>query len=176
MFTGAFTKTNESDEGYNFFYLTDDSVNEGETITDRYFYIIKADGSYVQTADGDDMWDFNPTDYPSGIIDVQVLTEDVAVTIDMFWTSSSPQGGSTYEVSTPFDFLDYANDFKFSNTIIAMANYNNLVDNKNFLDTIKIYQTALAGSALMIEAVDPGASQTLIDEMVNIQNNPNLLY
>jgi hypothetical protein len=176
-FTGAFTLTRDSATGLNFFTLNDTSsyIDEPkDAFTDRYFYLVKTDGTYVQDEDGNDEWDFNFDDYPSDEINVQVLTEDIALSVYMVWVPITPNSGSTYTLTTPFDFTDYACQWKY-NMVLHMAANRDLVANQNFREGIFIFEALLKSSGVAIENYDPYASQKCIEQMVYIQDNPNIL-
>jgi hypothetical protein len=178
-FTGAFTKTNDSATALNAFILTDTSSYAEEakvTFSDRYFYLYEIDGSTIpEPISGLDYWDFNYTDYPDDTRLVTALTEDVALRIQMFWVSISPQVGSTYVKSTPFDFLDYANQFKYG-LVQDMAANRNLVNNKNFMQALDVFQTNIDSSEVSIDEDDPYESQKCIENLQFLMANPNLFY
>lgn len=177
-FTGAFTRTKLSATALNAFRLTDTSSFTSEakiTFSARIFYLVKNDGTYVLSPTGLDYWDFSFASYPSDQITVNVLEEDIALTVYMVWTSSSPQSGSTYYKKTVFDFVDYANYFKYVK-IQQMAYNRTLVSNKNFFGTLSILQTLIDSSEACIDHDDQYGSQQCIVLSQQILSNPNMFY
>jgi len=174
-FTGTFTKTDTSATAYNSFDLEDtsDYTDEPEnTFTDRQVYLVYVDGSYVDN-NGLDYFDWPFVDGSTKSFDV--LTEDAAVSIMVVWTSSDPQVGSTYSAVTVDDFVDYAEEFMYTK-VYQLAGNRNLISNKNFKTTLDITRTLIDSSATCIVFTDQYSSQRCIDNVVTIEDNPNMFY
>jgi len=87
-FTGSFTLTKTPNLGLNYGYVTDDSDYADEPkvdFSDRYFYLIRPDGTYVQSPEGTDKWEFDFATYPTDIREIEVIDEDMAINIKMYW-------------------------------------------------------------------------------------------
>jgi len=178
-FTGSFTKTNDGATALNAFIIADTSSYADEaknTFTDRYFTIYEVDGTKVSDpSTGLDYWEFGFSDYPDDERLVNVLTEDVALRIEMTWVSDDPQVGSTYIDYEAFDFLDYANQFKYGK-VQELAYNKSLKSNKNFFETLSILQANIDSSHTSIANDDQYESQMCILNAQYIMANPNLFY
>jgi len=130
------------------------------------------DGSYVQN-NGLDYFDWPFADGNTKAFDV--LTVDVAISIMVVWTSSSPQAGSTYSAVLVDDFVDYGEEFLFAKCWILAIN-RNLISNKNFKETLDLTRTLIDSSHTCIVYQDQYSSQRCIDNVAVIEANPNMFY
>lgn len=178
MFTGSFTLTKTPNLGLNYCYVTDNSDYADEPkvdFSDRYFYLIRPDGTYVQSPEGTDKWEFDFATYPTDIREIELIDEDMALNIKMYWIPDTVEPDSTYELSTAFDFLDNTNLWGF-NLVVSMSSNYSLTANKNFLEGIFAIDTLISASNLSISEQDAYSSQQCINGINYFINNPNVLY
>jgi len=178
-FTGSFTKTNDGATALNAFIIADTSSYADEakvTFSGRkvYLYDIYGD-AIVDAATGLGYWDFSFASFPDDEIAINTLSEDIALKIRLVWESLNPQVGSTYIAYESFDFLDYANQFKYGK-VLALAGNKNLKSNKNFFETLSILQANIDSSHTSIANDDQYESQMCILNTQYIMANPNLFY
>lgn len=112
--------------------------------------------------------------YDSGDeIDINVLTEDIALTVYVVWNPIVIETDSTYTASLACVFLDYANEFKYE-TILDMETERQLVNNKNFFETIMLFEALVNSAQAATENSDPYSAQRCVEQLQYIQANLNV--
>jgi hypothetical protein len=167
-FNGSFSISNIGTN--NSFVLTDTSTGSDTALTDRTISLFNSAGALINGS---------TIDWPIGqsSITINALSQDYAVNISVFWTSSSPEvPPSTYTYSLLQAFTQYAEAFFYMLTQKQTSQPTLIQDQLYFENKSKLRTLIDSSTQAITEGSDIYSSQSCINQYQQMIANETLYF
>ncbi len=147
--------------------FTDISTGSDATITTRYIWLQRSDGSYIRDTDNDtDYWEWPLSDGATRTIP-NVLTRDYSLNVSVEWYTPTPDPAGVYTVTYPELFRYYGMTFLYGLTQKQQVSRPKII---SWNDYIRNKYTLISYYAEAVNAI------LLTGDVVNAQECLNAAY